>query len=293
MSLIKFQSVSRYYGHDDAKTIALDDITLTIESGEFVAIMGKSGSGKSTLMNIIGMLDGLSEGTYTFDEVDVSGFKDSKRAYIRQNKIGFIFQSFNLLQRHTAIDNVALPMVYAKLNRFSRDKRAAGLLRKVGLEDRVYHFPNELSGGQMQRVAIARALANKPNIILADEPTGNLDTESGANIMTLLQGLNAAGNTIIMVTHDPDIAKLASRIINLRDGKLVDDSLTKPAASTKRADSKESVAEQEPEKPTKTNKQTNSKAKDKKKSKFKTSTKKKSKTKQKHGGKSWSSKAFV
>ena len=224
MSLIQISNLHKNYGDGDGETVALKNINLEIKKGELVAIMGPSGSGKSTLMNIIGLLDRPTDGSYLLQNKDISLMKDRTLAKIRRDKIGFIFQSFNLLQRHTALENVALPMVYTKrLTGIDRLHHAADLLESVGLENRLHHMPNELSGGQMQRVAIARALSNNPSIILADEPTGNLDSKSGKHIMDLLKKLNKEGNTIIIVTHDEEVAKQAKRIITLKDGEIAED----------------------------------------------------------------------
>lgn len=263
MSVISLDKIEKVYGTGQAKTTALSDITLNINAGEFVAIMGPSGSGKSTLMNVIGLLDSPSDGNYQFDGTDVSKYSDKQLARIRRRKIGFIFQNFNLLQRHTSIENVTLPMVYAHIERFRRERKAAELLERVGLEDRLYHFPNELSGGQMQRVAIARALANSPSIILADEPTGNLDTASGEKVMSILEELYGEGNTILMVTHDEKVARHAKRTIHMIDGRI--DSDTSASDDTDK------------EKPKKVAK---------KKTKAKTKKKKDSKSKAKKGSKS-------
>lgn len=266
MSVIKLKDAAKYYGDGEYATKALDGVDVEIKSGEFVAIMGPSGSGKSTLMNIIGLLDTPTHGEYEFEGQDVSVMDDKELARIRRKKIGFVFQSFNLLQRHTAIENVALPMVYAKINRFSREARSAELLQKVGLEERIYHYPNELSGGQMQRVAIARSLANNPSLILADEPTGNLDSKSGRSVMELMKELNQEGNTIVMVTHDPLVADYAQRTINLKDGKVESDITV--AASTK-SDSSTTKSDKNPK-----TKKSKKKSSSKKKSKSKTTNKK-------------------
>lgn len=197
---------------------ALKSIGITIDRGEYVAFMGPSGSGKSTLMNIIGCLDTPSSGTYVLNNKDVSDMTENELAEIRNKEIGFVFQTFNLLPRATCLENVALPLIYAGFNKADRQDKAFMALKSVGLEDRVHHKPNELSGGQRQRVAIARALVNDPSIILADEPTGNLDSKTSHDIMGLFQELHQKGNTIIMVTHEDDIAHYAHRIIRLRDG---------------------------------------------------------------------------
>lgn len=228
--------VSKVYGVGDATTIALDEVNLNIDRGEFVAIMGPSGSGKSTLLNLIGLLDTPTQGTYRLDDQPVGGLSKNARARVRRQQIGFIFQSFNLLPRMTVIDNVALPLMYAGVGSTERLERASIILKKLGLGEREYYFPNQLSGGQAQRVAVARALANNPSIILADEPTGNLDSRASATIMELLKDLNDQGNTLIMVTHSPELAAYAQRLIRLEDGRVVKDipaikvSPTKPKA---------------------------------------------------------------
>ncbi|MCT8978562.1 ABC transporter ATP-binding protein [Clostridium sp. CX1] len=204
---------------------ALKGVNLEIEEKEYVAIMGASGSGKSTLMNILGCLDKLTEGKYYLDGVDISSLDDNSLASIRNKKIGFVFQAFNLLPKLTAIANVELPMMYAGLPKAERERRAKTALDRVGLSDRVHHKPNELSGGQKQRVAIARALVNDPTIILADEPTGNLDSKSSEEIMGIFQELNDEGVTIVMVTHEPDIAQHTKRAIVFKDGNIISDNL--------------------------------------------------------------------
>lgn len=219
---IRIENISKIYSNGPTEVRALDDVSLTIEKGEFVAIMGASGSGKSTLMNIIGCLDRASEGEYFLEGIDIKEKEDDELSFVRNQKIGFVFQSFNLVSRTSALKNVELPMIYAKMGKRERNERAKNLLSDVGLADRGHHLPNELSGGQKQRVAIARALANNPPIILADEPTGNLDSKSSVEIMEIFHRLNREnGTTVIVVTHEPDIAAFASRVITFRDGKLI------------------------------------------------------------------------
>ena len=202
-----------------AQTVhALKKIDLDIQRGEYVALMGPSGSGKSTLMNVIGCLDTPSQGEYWLNDKEVSKMSDVDLSKVRNDEIGFVFQTFNLLTRLTALDNVALPLVYAGIPLKERNERAAETLNKVGLGDRFHHKPNELSGGQRQRVAVARALINNPSLLLADEPTGNLDTQTSHEIMALFEEIHAAGNTIVLVTHEEDIAKHAKKIVRLRDG---------------------------------------------------------------------------
>ncbi len=216
--LIEIEHISKVYEIGVEKVFALRDVSLRIHRNEYVAIMGPSGSGKSTLMNIIGCLDTPTSGKYIFEGVDVSSLTDNELAEIRNRKIGFVFQTFNLLARATALKNVELPLIYAGISKNERIERAKKALSDVGLEDRMSHKPNELSGGQRQRVAIARALITNPSIILADEPTGNLDTKTGEDIMRLFADLWKSGNTIILVTHEEDIARHAHRIIRIRDG---------------------------------------------------------------------------
>ncbi len=221
--IIKIQGIKKYYKVGNQEVKALDGVDLTIYKNEYVAIMGPSGSGKSTMMNILGCLDSPTGGSYILNGTDVSKMGDNELAVVRNKEIGFIFQSFNLLPRYTALDNVALPLIYAGESRRNRDERAKESLMSVDLGDRMHHKPNELSGGQRQRVAVARALINKPSIILADEPTGNLDSKTSIDIMKLFDEIHSHGNTIIVVTHEEDIAKHAQRIIRLRDGQIESD----------------------------------------------------------------------
>ena len=200
----------------------LKGIDLDIQRGEYVALMGPSGSGKSTLMNLLGCLDTPTSGTYVLADRDVSGMGEQELAEVRNQEIGFVFQTFNLIPRQTALDNVALPLVYAGIGKEERLERAAEVLRSVGLGDRMHHQPNQLSGGQRQRVAIARALVNKPSLILADEPTGNLDSTSSDEVLKLFDEIHAAGNTLVVVTHEEEVARHAKRVIRLRDGIIAD-----------------------------------------------------------------------
>jgi len=223
MSLIELHGVAKVYRMGAETVRALDGVDLIIERGEYVAIMGASGSGKSTLMNLLGCLDTPSHGRYLLADVAVETLDDEALAEIRNREIGFVFQTFNLLARTSARKNVELPLVYSGTPRAKRKARALSALERVGLGDRAGHQPNELSGGQRQRVAIARALVNEPSILLADEPTGNIDSKTSEDIMTLFETLHDAGNTVILVTHETDIAKHAQRVITLRDGKVVAD----------------------------------------------------------------------
>src|SRR6201994_2847679 len=221
--LITIKDIGRKYVIGTEIIHALKSVSLTINKGEFVALMGPSGSGKSTLMNILGCLDTPTKGDYILNGVNVSQMTDNELADVRNKEIGFVFQTFNLLPRNTALDNVALPLIYAGVNKNGRQGRARQALENVGLGNRVDHKPNELSGGQRQRVAVARALINDPSIILADEPTGNLDTKTSIEIMGLIEDIHAKGNTIILVTHEEDIAKHAHRIVRMRDGLVEND----------------------------------------------------------------------
>lgn len=243
MSAIKLKKVSKVYGFGDATTVALDEIDLIIDKGEFVAIMGPSGAGKSTLLHIAGLLDRPSRGTYNLDNRNVSKFRSGKRAKTRRNKLGFVFQHFNLLETMTALENVALPLAYSnRTSHLKRLNKASVMLAKVGLQAREYYYPHQLSGGQIQRVAIARALINNPGLIIADEPTGNLDTASSHVIMDLLVEINKGGNTIVLVTHNPNIAKYASRTIHMQDGRIVEDKLNKPHKPAKKVTTKSKAA---------------------------------------------------
>jgi putative ABC transport system ATP-binding protein len=219
--MIELEDVTKVYRMGSVEVRALDGIDLAIDDGDLVAIMGPSGSGKTTLMNILGCLDIPTSGRYLLDGIDVSTLSDNRLAKIRSRKIGFVFQSFNLVPRTSAIRNVELPLVYAGVR--DRRARARSVLEQVGLEDRAKHMPNELSGGQQQRVAIARALINDPTLLLADEPTGNIDTASSAEILKLLAALNDAGRTVVIITHEEDIARFAKRVVRLRDGRIVSD----------------------------------------------------------------------
>ncbi|SHJ77595.1 ABC transporter ATP-binding protein [Tepidibacter formicigenes] len=225
--MIEVKNLQKVYQNGDIKVPALKDISLKIEEGEFVAIMGSSGSGKSTFMNILGCLDRLTSGEYLLDGIPIQERNEEELSQIRNLKIGFVFQSFNLIPRTTALKNVELPLLYARKTQSDRREKAMELLEKVGLKDRIYHMPNEMSGGQRQRVAIARALANEPPLILADEPTGNLDSKSGEEVMEIFKKLNDEGVTIIIVTHEPDIAQHCKRIVTFKDGNLISDELVK------------------------------------------------------------------
>ncbi|MCX6188711.1 MAG: ABC transporter ATP-binding protein [Bacteroidetes bacterium] len=228
MSLITLKGITKNYVMGKETLQVLKGIDLTIEKGEYVALMGPSGSGKSTLMNMIGCLDSPTSGSYILNDQDVSRMSDNELAEIRNQEIGFVFQTFNLMPRQTALENVALPLIYAGIKKNQRDEMAKKTLVGVGLADRITHKPNELSGGQRQRVAVARALVNNPAILLADEPTGNLDSKTSIEIMQLFNELHTKGNTIILVTHEEDIAKFAKRIIRLKDGRIEHESINSP-----------------------------------------------------------------
>jgi len=222
--MISIKNLNKVYKNGSVEVHALKNINLEIEHGEFIAIMGQSGSGKSTLMNIIGCLDRPTSGEYILDGIEISKQGQDDLSLIRNKKIGFVFQAFNLIPRTNILRNVELPMIYAKVKSNKRKQRSLELLERVGLKERIDHLPNELSGGQKQRVAIARALANNPPIILADEPTGNLDTQSSEDIMEIFKSLNTDGTSVILVTHEPEIAKYADRVIVFRDGAIIEDS---------------------------------------------------------------------
>lgn len=219
-SVISLNHINKEYENGDLKTQVLFDINFQIKKGEFIAITGPSGSGKSTLLNILGLLDTATSGTYILNGTDVTKLTEDQQAYYRNKEIGFVFQSFNLLQRATALENVILPSIYAGVKKDAREKKAVDYLTQVGLGEHIYKRPNQMSGGQQQRVAIARALMNDPAIILADEPTGNLDTKSGLDVMGILKKLHKDGKTIIMITHEHDIAKQAEKTVFIRDGML-------------------------------------------------------------------------
>jgi putative ABC transport system ATP-binding protein len=226
--LITLENITRVYATGDVEVRALDGVSLEVEEGEFVAFMGSSGSGKSTLMNILGCLDRPTSGRYVLDGREVSSLDRSQLAEVRNRELGFVFQSFNLLARTSALENVELPLLYQGLGTRERRDRARASLAKVGLKDREGHFPNQLSGGQQQRVAIARALVGRPRVILADEPTGNLDSRTSLEVMALFQELSGQGITIALVTHEPDIAEFASRVVVVKDGRVLSDTRQDP-----------------------------------------------------------------
>jgi putative ABC transport system ATP-binding protein len=226
MALIELDEVSKLYGFGDAMTLALDEISLKIEQGEFVAVMGPSGSGKTTLMNMIGLLDRPTHGRYRLDKRSVPGLSSTQLARLRRDCIGFVFQFYNLLPRLNVLDNVSLPLAYRGMTPVRRAKRASDILELVGMRDREYFYPYQLSGGQAQRAAIARALVNKPSIIIADEPTGNLDSHDSRVVMELLAEIHRQGNTILLVTHNPELTRYASRVLYMYDGQIVGDEKT-------------------------------------------------------------------
>ena len=224
-AVVEMHDITKVYGQGEAEVRAVDGISLTVEPGEYVAIMGASGSGKSTVMNIIGALDVATSGTYKIDGVDIGDLDDDALSLVRNRRIGFVFQAFNLIPRMSAAVNVELPLMYRGVRRSERRRRALDALAKVGLADRSHHQPNELSGGQQQRVAVARALAMEPSLMLADEPTGNLDSRSTADVLDLLDEIHAEGKTIVIITHEDDVAERAGRVVTLRDGKVESDVL--------------------------------------------------------------------
>lgn len=219
--MIKTINLSKVYQTDEVETISLDKINLTVREGEFLAVMGPSGCGKSTLLNILGLIDNPSSGEFYFLDKEVSNYNEKQRAHLRKNNIGFIFQSFNLIDELTVRENIELPLLYQKISSSNRKKMADEVMEKLQIAHRAKHFPQQLSGGQQQRVAVARAVITKPKLILADEPTGNLDSKNGDEVMDIIKSLNATGTTVIMVTHSPEHAQQAERIVNLFDGKLI------------------------------------------------------------------------
>ncbi len=235
MAIIEIEDVSKIYGFGDATTVALEEVSLSVEKGEFVAVMGPSGSGKTTLMNVIGLLDHPTHGTYKLDGRNASKLRPNTRAKVRRDKIGFVFQSSSLLGGLTALENVALPLAYTGKIFSKRTKMAHSMLERVGLSSRAYYLPNQLSGGQAQRVAIARALINEPGIVIADEPTGNLDTGSSMLVMELLKEVHEMGNTILMVTHNPELTRYATRVLYMIDGSIVKDEHNRPGEVAKSA----------------------------------------------------------
>lgn len=223
MAIIKLNQLYKIYHCADNEVHALDGISLQIENGEYVAIIGSSGSGKSTLMNMIGCLDRPTDGQYYFNNMDVSNLNDNRLSQIRNKEIGFIFQSYNLIGSLSALENVELPLMYRKLSKAERRKAASEALKIVGMENRMHHRPSQLSGGQQQRVAIARAIASQPSVILADEPTGNLDSSSGRDVTEIIERLNKDGKTVVIITHDNEMAQRANRIIRIKDGQIIED----------------------------------------------------------------------
>jgi putative ABC transport system ATP-binding protein len=228
--VIELRSVSKTYGRDDVVVRAVDRVDLVVERGDYVAVMGASGSGKSTLMNILGCLDTPTSGRYSLDGVDTRRLDERRQSMIRNRKIGFIFQSFNLIPRTSAVSNVELPLAYAGVRGGERRRRAVRALERVGLAERIHHKPSELSGGQQQRVAIARAIATDPVLLLADEPTGALDSHSTTEVLALFDELNAAGRTVVVITHEDDVAEHAKRVLRMRDGRIVSDQRAAPVA---------------------------------------------------------------
>ena len=226
MAVIELKEISKIYGFGDAATLALDEVNLSVEKNEFVAVMGPSGSGKTTLMNIIGLLDRPTHGSYQLDGRYVSKFRSNQRARLRRDKIGFIFQSYNLLPKINVLDNVALPLAYRGMTPVRRRKQASDILERVGMREREYFMPHQLSGGQAQRAAIARALVNRPAILIADEPTGNLDSTDSKVVMEIFADLHRQGNTILLVTHNPELTRYANRVIYMHDGMIVGDEKT-------------------------------------------------------------------
>lgn len=226
--MISIKDIEKKYTMGEEVVTALDQVSLSIQEGEFTSIMGPSGSGKTTMMNILGLLDTFDSGEYILNGINVSDHSDNERAAIRNKEIGFVFQSFNLMKRMDLLDNVMLPLVYAKVPRKEREERATKALERVGLGDRLSHKTNEISGGQTQRVAIARAIVNEPSVIMADEPTGNLDSKTTTEIMKLFRDLNEEGTTIVMVTHEPEMAAYTKRIVHVRDGAIIEDEKIKP-----------------------------------------------------------------
>jgi putative ABC transport system ATP-binding protein len=226
LALIKLDEVSKIFGFGDASTLALNEVSLSVDKGEFVAVMGPSGSGKTTLMNVIGLLDKPSHGNYSLNSQPISRLKPNQQAKLRRDRIGFVFQFYNLLPTLNVLDNVSLPLAYKGMTPVRRAKRASDILELVGMRDREYFYPQQLSGGQAQRAAIARALINKPNIIIADEPTGNLDSQDSKVVMEVLAEIHRQGNTILLVTHNPELTRYANRVIYMYDGTIVGDEKT-------------------------------------------------------------------